>query len=321
MKAFLIITFFILQSVHASPLLRPQLDSDEFYSETFSLFSDLGNGVYLYSQIGLTNIGPGDKKGLCHLLIVRPGHVPIHESVIVEQEEWSYNDTTESLKVAQCSLRLAENTRRMIFFGRIDKASIQIEFSRSPQKFLMPNSQVEQESGYYRPEIYIPWSTTTAKYVTENETSALMQGNGYADHSRTTLLPAQLASQWIRFRGIAGNEATLMLARFPPKAGDAEGWVWHRSGVAQPLLALKINRGVVTDEKSWSISFMDQTGKMEILSSQLLYRHAPLEEKGFLKKIVASIIGNPVTRTYRASLRKANGVSFSGILEVSFSNE
>ncbi len=322
MKAIPIILFFILQSLHASPLLSPQMDSDEFFSETFSMFADLDNGVYLYSQIGITNIGPGDNKGLCHLLIIRPGKIPIHESIIVDREDWSYTGgVDETLRVGSCSLGLHGHPPKLIFNGIINAQAMMIEFKRSPKKTTIPNSQVEQKSGYYRPNIYIPWSAASANYTVANNPIISLQGYGYVDHSSTTLLPSQLARQWIRFRGIADQSSTLVLARFAPDHAAALGWVWQQSDLAQPLLNFMIHRGNLVDEKSWSISFLDSTGKINIQSDKLLYRNAPLEGKGILKKLIASMIGNPVTRTYRATLTRFNGEALAGILEVSFSNE
>ena len=302
-----------------SSIIKPSLIDDEFYSETFTLFADMDNGQYLYAQIGVSNIGPGDQNGLCRIMIFRPGENSINKSVLFKRSQWHFKDKPlATLTVGLCSLTLDESNQ-LSFHGHIENTSVHIKLDGSVQNNITPLSAIKKDNGQYFSEILIPWSSATASSNIDDDKEHILNGFGYADHSVSTLLPADLASQWIRFRGINDVDSHLLLIQYPNETSDPVGWVWKQNESPQTILKMKKNKA-----KMPFINIAMSNNKLDkyaINAQQLIYRQAPLEEKGLLGKVLSKFIGNPVTYTYRASMTTQSGKAIKGILEVAIADE
>ena len=53
----------------------------------------------------------------------------------------------------------------------------------------------------------------------------------------------------------------------------------------------------------------------EVQVEELILRHAPIEELGFLGKLIRPWLGRPETRTYRAQIKKGDE-QWQGLLEI-----
>jgi hypothetical protein len=92
----------------------------------------------------------------------------------------------------------------------------------------------------------------------------------------------------------------------------------------RPLTRLKLTRVDERDQaKGYAISGSAGNLEFEIGVETQLYRYAPVEEFGVLGVLARSVVGNPVTRTYRAtialkdtSVKGAPPLEQRGILEV-----
>lgn len=309
------------QILSANSILNPNLDDEEYFSETFTLFADLSNGAYIYGQIGVSNIGPGSKRGVCRILISLPQREAINQSIIVDKEDWLFSEKDgQLLQVKSCQLRAAENKKLLEFSGEINNQSINIILYDTPKKHKVPFDRLLTKSGYYKSDILIPWSTATVQYQLKGKTISA-KGYGYADHSRSTLLPAKLAHQWVRFRGLNGGNSKLLLARQASDGVPFEGWDWQQmeekmDSVPEAFQNLRLTNTSMKDMQHWNIDVRTKTSNYKIKTEKLLIRYAPMEESGMLAKMLSFFIGNPVTYTYRATLVSADGAELPGILEI-----
>ena len=307
-------------SIHAAPLLKPDVASAEYYSETYTIFADLENGAYIYGQLGVSNIGPGDKRGVCRILIVKPKGKAFNQSNIVDENQWSFTYKTpankdQQLKVKNCQLELAETEKLLTFTGKIESQQISITLHSLPKKRQTPNDNLLLESGFYKSDILVPWAKATVRYRVNSEWIT-SKGFGYADHSRSTLLPAALAHQWVRFRALNDKNSYLILARQEAKDKPFDGWHWSQPDEVRTLNKLDLSNIKHKKGLHWKVNIKAQTGQFEITTEKQLLRYAPLEEKGVLARMLSYFVGNPVTYTYRANLISPEGKKIAGILEV-----
>jgi len=295
-------------------LLAPVIDDDEYYSETFTVFADLKNGAYVYGQIGISNIGPGNRRGICRMLIVEADKASLDQSIIVDSDEWFFDHQPEQrLQVKNCKLTHSSNQESLEFFGIMDGVKISILLDRTPEKHQVPFNQIHTKSGYYLSDILVPWATASVNYEVAGQ-KVWASGYGYADHSRSTLLPAQIAHQWLRFRGLNGEHSLLFLARQAEAKTSFDGWVW--SQMEEAASVLQSVALFETSHRHWHIDIRDDKVRYKIETETRLLRYAPLEDQGFLVKVLSYAIGNPVTYTYRAVLTLPDGKRIPGILEI-----
>ena len=313
--------YLFASTVAADTLFRPQVENDEYFSETFTLLADLENGAYIYGQIGVSNIGPGDERGVCRILISEPTTRGVFDhSIIVDKKEWFFlNGEKETLQVKDCHISYSREARTVEFQGGIKHQAIKITLHTRPEKYILPFHRVSQKTGYYQSTILVPWAAASVEYQMAG-TLKRAKGFGYADHSRSTLLPVNIAYQWIRFRGLAGNSA-ILLARQTVKDAPFEGWLWRKKGLKPEILsALRLSMTLVDDVQHWQIQGKDNAETFMIKTQKRLLRSAPLEGKGFLYRALSFVVGNPVTYTYRAKFVAAKDWEVPGILEVARTN-
>jgi len=316
----LIISFFLYSVFSVAQgdvksIIEPNIDDDEYFSQTFTLFADLTDGAYIYGQIGVSNIGPGNNRGVCRVLIAPKNKKIIDQSIIVNSEEWSYEgQRNPKFSVRDCELIQDDNNQKLIFSGKIDQQQIRIALHAEPKKKIPPMGRLHTRSGYYFSDILVPWAESTVEYVYSGEKKT-SKGFGYADHSRSTMLPTKIAHQWVRFRGINDNNSHLILARQPTKKDVFTGWDWRQKN-SQPRIIRHLSIQQKGNAQFPEINFVSSDNDYQIQIQELLLRYAPLEEKGFLMKVISYAIGNPVTYTYRANLVSSSGEKIPGMLEV-----
>jgi len=348
---FLLLTFFCYSNTTVSAnefSIKPRLLDDELYSETFTLFADLENGQYIYAQLGISNIGPGDQNGICRIMIFNPNEDTVNKSVVIDDSEWHYNHKPfPSLNVGLC--KLSSSGHSLIFSGEIDDITANIhlnneiadnlntisdkEVDEKIPNHTVPVSKIEVGQSQYFSEILYPWSrasassslithsatTTPGNHSSNKNEPQLLSGYGYADHSISTLLPKDIASRWIRFRSINQSDSHLILIRYPDLTQKSNGWMWNQETSVESITSVSFNTNslpIINIETS-----QNSDVNYAINAKHLIYRQAPLEEKGLLGKVLSQLIGNPVTYTYRASMTAQSGIEISGILEVSVANE
>lgn len=304
----------------ASPVFRPNVLESETFAETFSFFVDASDGTYVHAQLGVSNIGPGDGKGGCRVLVVRPGREAESRSSVVDSEAWRHESKGDRLVMGACHASLGPPLEVELRHG--DEV-VRFELDANAERMRSPAMSVPLEKGFFESEVLIPAATAKLEIISAGKSTKLT-GHGYADHSRSQAMPRELAKGWVRFRKVAGEEPLLLLARNPP-SGAVQGWLRLNPTGKQRELKIKrmqIREGPSGAPRAFRILLDTDGGQWRITSRTLLRRNAPIEEEGLLGRMVSSVIGNPVTHVYRATLEeKGSSEKHEGILEVSFSDD
>jgi hypothetical protein len=300
--------------------LEPQLDSDDNYSETFTAIADLDGGTYIQIQLNVSNLGVGDANGACRILIVEPGQKAWTASDRIDHDDWK--STGDSLHISGCTMTVSGSS--ITVEGKLEKSSAKLTINSGIVGKEPPDSKIAADGGKaFALKLLVPWAKAEATFAVAGRAAKTLSGYAYVDHSRGNTLPSQLATRWTRFRALSGD-STLLLARNLPDGG-LRGWMWRqKEPFPRPLAKLKLTRVDEKDQaKGYVITGAAGNLDFEINVESQLYRYAPVEEFGVLGVVARSIVGNPVTRTYRAKIamkdtsnKDAAPLEQSGILEV-----
>ena len=302
-------------------ILSPRMLNERSYSETYTAIADLEGDQYLQVQVGVSNLGLSKGRGGCRLLLLEKDELVAKEEIKVDRDDWAYHaGETSRLDLGRCALSRGATT---VFTGSFDAMSVTLTLDGSSAPVRPPSGRIEVGDAFYESDVMAPWAAATLQIGDERDGGRTLQGFGYADHSRSTTLPAKLASRWFRFRGLAESGSLLVLARFPPRSkGETprpDGWIWAQGQAAPVALRDLTLERVGDDDTAWRVSAESVNGEVYALFTERpIYRLAPVEDQGFLGRMLKGVIGNPVTRTFRAIARRGvgSGTGLAGIAEV-----
>jgi hypothetical protein len=297
------------------PVFVPTPTNDEAFSETYTTIADLEDGTYIHLQLAITNLGPGDQHGICNIRVVDKGTKPWNAAKKFDREEWKdLPGPPSSLTIGSCKAVAGD---KLDVTSAIDNGSVHVTLFARPAPVSPPDPHLTLSSGFYESEILVPWAKAIVDLKLPDQPSRTLNGHGYADHSRSAALPNKLARMWFRFRGLDDARSALAMVRYPPGTDPPTGYTWtqskpgperiRRAKIAHTTGKLPQWRGLIetSDGKTWRIT-----------SKELLHRAAPVEEYGIIGAVLGSVIGNPVTYTFRAVLETSSaGDALSGILE------
>lgn len=289
-------------------VFEPEFESSEYYGESFTIVADLDNGAYVQIQLTFSNAGLGDGKGLCRMLYVPSEGSAITGSKRFDRDEWSHSqaDQRSTLTVGPC--RLAGGPSATHVEAKLGDTRLALSIESKAKRVRPPNSAVEVEDGFWKYNVLIPRARAIGELETKGRTTAL-QGWTFVDQARSTALPGDIATSWVRYRGLKGDAPALVLVRRTPE-GEARGFIWRLGGSApEALAAMTLD---VPNDRSTSTPRTVTVGGQKIVTERKLYRFAPLEEYSFFRFIAGAVVGNPVTRTFRATSDAPN----RGILEI-----
>jgi hypothetical protein len=308
----LFVTAILAVGLGAAGLLEPRLEAREKYGETFTFVADLDDGTYVHLQLAVSNLGRGDGKGACRALVVEPDGHSWSTASTTASDGWSYSATPVTrLDVGECQATAQDSLTVDVTFGD-GRASL--SFRNGVHRTQPPDNLVRDGEDSYWYEILVPWTTTHAVLRLPGQPEREANGRGYADHSRTTMLPRQLARSWVRYRGLGEGRPELMLARLPPGDGPWQGWHWN-IGDAGPSVLTHLD--LAETSGGWSATATAADGDSVVYeTTKLLSRFAPLSEHAVLQELARPIVGNPVTLTWRARARRGADVLGEGIMEV-----
>jgi hypothetical protein len=305
-------------------VLKPQLVGDESFSHTFTVIADLEDGTYVQVQLAISNVGAGDGNGACRILVVEPKRDAWTTAKKLDRDEWRWEaGPPETLVMGPCTATIGSS---MVIDAKLDEGSARIVLDSPVVARHPPHSRFRSSEGFFELTILVPWTNLAAHICTPGQPKRSIRGHGYADQFRTTLMPADSARRWVRFRGLEQEHSVLVLGRFPPGDGAAEAWIW-RQGTSAPqvldrLSVSRIRLSAGRSSTSWEVRGSRQGEAFRLISHGQLFRYAPVEQFGMVGRLVKSVVGNPVTTTYRAVLEGLSGqVPLRGILEVSHANE
>ncbi len=294
-------------------LPEPKLEDAESYSEAFTTIVDLDDGTYVQVQLALSNLGSGDGHGVCRILIVPRGKPAWTAALDFKREEWLFTrDPNDALIVGTCQASVTGDV--LLVSAELNGASVHLSLAARVAPVAPPGNHVTTHGSFYTWEILVPWAEASARLAWPGAVGRTVSGHGYADHSRSTLLPAKLARGWLRFRGLQNDCGMLFLARLPPKRGDAVAWLWPRGADRpQDLGPTRAELGNARDKTP----ILVKAGAVSLTfrPESQLYRHAPVEEYT-LGRMIGFFVGSPVTTTYRATVEGGPCAPLAGILEV-----
>lgn len=312
----LALALFAAPSTAAAHAFEPKPVDVESYSENFTLISDLEDGTYVQIQLPITNVGMGDGHGGCRVLVVPRSGSPWTKLEKVGRDQWHVAE--KGLVIGPC--RIGASSKQTLVEAAVGGARLRFELDAVPRSHRAPDGLLRAGDKFFEYEMLVPWARVQAVLEPPGRPARKLSGYAFLDHSRSTSLPADIAKQWVRFRSLRDGESMLLLARLPPEGGAFRGWVWRQGEeAARPLSELRISRlSPDADEATgWRVEGRAGDYAFRITSDRQLYRYAPVEEYGFMGLMARAVVGNPVTRTYRATLAEPGSAdTATGILEV-----
>lgn len=303
----------ITTSAAAAPALQPKLEEAEAFGETYTLVVDLKSQGYLQAQLVISNLGPGTAKAACRFMMLGPHAVS--DELSVEREAWSFQAASDTLKVGPCSLQASG--KGLVLNAPLKKAKLSITLPGAVTPVRPPDGRITAGDSFYEVAVLKPASAAEVTLTPAGGAPKKLSGFGYADHSRSTVLPSDIARRWVRFRALDPEHAQLLLIRYPPGRGGPISWRWDQGKKAPVAL-----RGVKIRKKAGNWELRVPGTPLGLLrSGRLLKRSAPVEEHGLLGRIASAVVGNPVTYTYRAQLLRKGLPPIPGIMELTVVNE
>ena len=122
-------------------------------------------------------------------------------------------------------------------------------------------------------------------------------------------------------RALRGERGLLLLGREGHDGSFAPLWSCSPPGGCRELASFRVERQGRGSATSYQVDLASGAGPIEIRSARLLYRDAPLEDLGFLGRLISPFTGSPVTYVYRAAARIGAEAPVDGVLEVELSGE
>lgn len=307
----LALTLFAVDA-HAAGLFEPTPLDDETYAESFTLSVDLGGGRFLQTQLAISNLGPGDKQGACRYSLIVGGRERSGAEKF-DEDKWGY-DKAPKLTVGPCALRTQGDD--IVFEAPLKDGKVIATVHAKAVRVRPPDHRVAVGKKFYETEILVPWAKVTVALDVPGVSDKTLEGFGLLDHSRSTTLPGDLATRWVRFRVLDPEQGRLFLVRYPPKGGTPKAWAWSaQRAKPQAVPRVKVGRKPGSEPPVFRTLAMVEGKTWKMLSTKLIHRYAPVEKHGMLGRIVGSVVGNPVTYTYVGTL-EAEGRTFTGLMEV-----
>ncbi len=315
-----LLALFVPPAARAAPALRPVLARGSNYGESFTFIADLDDGSYVQLTFSLTNLGPGQTKGICRALVARAGRAPWKASERVGRKDWSYHAAVEErLDVGPCTVTHGQSAT--VVQTDLEGGKVRLSIPAPLQPRSPPGAVVTVGPDHYRTEILLYRVGVEAALALPGEAARTVSGLGYADHSRSTVQPKDLASRWVRFRGLRGDRGLLVLGRESRENEFGPLWSCEELGRWREYGSFRVERSGAAETPSFRVQLQGSPDAMEIRSGALLYRDAPVEDLGLLGRVVAPFVGSPVTYVYRARAIEKGGPEIEGVLEVELAGE
>jgi len=261
-------------------------------------------------------VGIGTARGGCRLLVVEPGAEPWTASRLVSRDDWRATATPAPvMQVGTCEAHADASSYTIA--ARLDAGDVTIILDRPPSPTALPDGVLQPGSRFYESEVVVPFAGAEVRLRRSGGPARTVKGHGYADHSRSTALPGQLASAWLRFRATAPACPALLLLRVPPGGGAARGWSWRGSDGPSPLNAPPGLVEITSARPATAFDLAADLATLHFAPRSTLHRYDPVEEHGLVGRIVSAWIGRDITTTYRATVTGLPGCGeTTGILEL-----
>lgn len=308
-------------AAEAAQALMPQVRAEDDYGETFTFIADFDDGTYVQLQLGVTNLGPGSRHGLCRGMVKAPRGSAWSAFERFSESEWRWTGgEEEKLTIGPCwATSGASGTRVHV---AVDGRTVDLAFPSTMAPEPAPGSPIKKGDRTFEAWTALRFTRVSATLELRSSPRTSLEGGGYADHSRSTAGAKDLAKSWVRFRALR-SPGLLFSGRLTEKGETAPVWLWREGEEPKLLTRFAARRsGGTRAEPTWKATFEGEGMVGTIASTSLVFRHAPVEEiGGVLASLLTPLVGSPVTWTHRATLRLSDGTEAEGILEVEFSDE
>ena len=303
----------------AAALLQPQSGEGMTYTESFTSMALLQDGTFVVMGFMFSNLPFASGKGGCSLTVVRPGQPDWRAQSKVDAEHWyAAPSPVPTLMVGDC--RMTASSTGLQVDVELEGTTALLHLDAPAKEVLPPSEPVRVEGRWYASSILVPFANAELTLAQPGKPVETLHGMGYADHSRSTALPPQLARGWIRFRGHSGRCGAVLQVRLPPGADSlGSGYLWQEGAAApQALDNLKIGLPVADlpaarVQLSWQI----EGATWSLRAQKRLRRSEPVRDAGFLGRLASHWVGDILNETFYATLEGPGSCGpVPGVLEV-----
>jgi len=291
---------------------EPRPITAERWTESFSVIADLTGGVFVKVNQLISNVGIGDGKSACRIVLHRSG---LEAESLSDDfgDDWTADGAKKSLKVGSCLVINAPQGLRVQ--AELEGLAVDMQFAERAKRVQGPGGVLSDGDSFYEYDIALPWSPVTARLTREGQVETL-QGFGFSDHSRATSMPRDIAYQWFRFLGLQKTDSLMFRVRALNPGKDMTGWRWAQSETG-PSVGMPRIVGLETVPEGAGFKFDVIFGEdvYQVSVDELVLHFAPLDELGLLGVMIRPWLGNPETRTYRARVKKG-ATLWNGLLEI-----
>ena len=244
-------------------------------------------------------------------MILNPQRNPYNRGQRVDRSKWSYDKSSNTLRVGDCSL--TTSARKTIFKAAVQDTTVTLEIDEPARAAVPPGHTIRKEDGHYRVAILMPWAKAQARIEMAGYSNRRLDGFAYMDHARSTLLLPDIAQSWYRFRGFYGPVPTLVEVRYGPKGEGPVGWIWTAPSLHPRPIKGQVVRNIDGDRLGLKVP--SPKGDLIITTEQNLFTYRPARQYGLIGRLAKPWVGDPKVVTYRAKLVRPDGSVIRGILE------
>ncbi len=292
----------IVSSGLADNLLTPHLLEPEAYSETYSVFVKEESGIYIKIELAISNLGLGDQNAMCRIVQLGTG---LHwsDEELYNRKDWQF-DQKGILTIGTCILDITSGTPMIKV--ELNHRSFQLRFENPLEEVLPDNHLITAGNRFFNQHVLLPWSPVELTISKPSEKDFKSTGHGVIYRFWTTAWPSDLAEYWLRLYGVGAEGTFLLFAWKPIGKSGMEGFILFPDRV-NPVT---IENCALLNNKPGNYFVKAEAGKrhFEITTDQRFDRHAPVEQLGAFKFLIAPWLGNPVTQTFSATMESVDSI-------------
>jgi hypothetical protein len=285
------------------------------YGESYTFIADLDGGGYVQLSLGLTNVGPGGLKGICRAVVAEAGGPPAVASERVGADAWRAD--AARVEVGPCRARV--DGAATVVEASLPGLSVRLRFEGAAAPGAAPGGSAVVGGERYQTEVLAFRAPVAARVERSGGAGRELRGAGFADHTRSTVAPRELADRWVRFRALRSERPLLVLVR-EGRDGSLGPALACEAGGCRAVTRLAVERAPGDPDDARALLRLELDGgapPLQLRPGVLLYRDAPVEALGLLRVVARLFFGSPVTWVSRGSA--AGGTAdgpIEGILEL-----
>ena len=311
--------------------LKPTFLTNGSYCEAYKLSALLDDETFVETELMVTNIGFRDSNAACQILVLHPGENRWKASKRFGKADWNYSDTPNpALSIGHC--RLAQEKDSTICTMVFGTATVTLSFDVAPNPVNTPSAinvggekpllTGKSSTSFYTYEMLIPWSRLNATICLPGRPKKMVSGSGILVDSRSVGYPKDFSRGWVYYYGCRSGCRFLVNFRFPlHDTSGVAGWIWKDNAPApQPVTSMQVSieSKVVDGKRKKSVVIAAPDSSFSITGQLEMDRFSIIDDLGpVLGTIIKLVVGNPVTRFYKAQIMLTPGQPpAQGVLEM-----